>query len=179
MQPFKFQGAYLDTETGLYKMGERYYAPSIGRFLQPDPLPGNIMNPSTWDPYAFAGCDGVNHTDPTGMFKFTLRGSSCGLAVASFAFSGARDLGLALLAIATVTTAPVTAPVAAVVATVGILGSAATGPLSIASAVASAESKADRLYQVGMGGFGLSAGLGQVPVVGTVFAAWGIYTSCW
>jgi len=41
-QPFKFQGAYLDSETGLYKMGERYYAPSIGRFLQPDPVG---MNP--------------------------------------------------------------------------------------------------------------------------------------
>lgn len=32
-------GGYLDTTTGLYKLGVRYYDPSMGRFTRPDPTP--------------------------------------------------------------------------------------------------------------------------------------------
>ncbi|MFF9378121.1 RHS repeat-associated core domain-containing protein [Streptomyces griseoluteus] len=35
-QPFGYTGAYLDW-SGLYKMGARYYDPTLGRFTQPDP----------------------------------------------------------------------------------------------------------------------------------------------
>ncbi|GGX36568.1 hypothetical protein GCM10010383_78380 [Streptomyces lomondensis] len=35
-QPYRYTGAYLDP-TGLYKMGHRYYDPTLGRFTQPDP----------------------------------------------------------------------------------------------------------------------------------------------
>ncbi|MGW5307800.1 RHS repeat-associated core domain-containing protein [Streptomyces griseoluteus] len=35
-QPFGYTGAYLDS-SGLYKMGARYYDPTLGRFTQPDP----------------------------------------------------------------------------------------------------------------------------------------------
>ncbi|MFF8633592.1 RHS repeat-associated core domain-containing protein [Streptomyces pilosus] len=35
-QPYRYAGAYSDP-TGLYKMGYRYYDPSLGRFTQPDP----------------------------------------------------------------------------------------------------------------------------------------------
>lgn len=36
--PFRYGGAIWDASTRLYKMGERYYDPSIGRFTQEDPL---------------------------------------------------------------------------------------------------------------------------------------------
>jgi len=36
--PFRYAGAMLDSSTGLYMMGERYYDPSIGRFTQPGSL---------------------------------------------------------------------------------------------------------------------------------------------
>jgi RHS repeat-associated protein len=66
-QTYRFQGTYLDP-TGLYKMGTRYYGPTIGRFTQTDPS-GKETNP-----YLAFGADPVNHTDPNGTFS--LGGSS-------------------------------------------------------------------------------------------------------
>ncbi|MFI1133266.1 RHS repeat-associated core domain-containing protein [Streptomyces althioticus] len=59
-QPFRYAGAYADP-TGLYKMGHRYYDPTLGRFTQPDPS-GQETNP-----YLYADGDPVNKTDPTGL----------------------------------------------------------------------------------------------------------------
>ncbi|MFD9327851.1 RHS repeat-associated core domain-containing protein [Streptomyces sp. NPDC060065] len=42
-QPYRYAGAYAD-QTGLYKMGARYYDPTLGRFTQPDPS-GQETNP--------------------------------------------------------------------------------------------------------------------------------------
>ena len=36
--PFRFSTKYLDTESGLIYYGFRYYSPSLGRFLNRDPL---------------------------------------------------------------------------------------------------------------------------------------------
>jgi hypothetical protein len=44
-------------------MGARSYVPEIGRFLQPDPVPGGTDNP-----YAYTDGDPVNETDLTGQF---------------------------------------------------------------------------------------------------------------
>jgi hypothetical protein len=32
--PWRFAGAYFDSETGFYKMGARYFDPSVGRFTE-------------------------------------------------------------------------------------------------------------------------------------------------
>jgi RHS repeat-associated protein len=37
-QPYTYTGRELDQETGLYYYRERFYDPSIGRFIQADPL---------------------------------------------------------------------------------------------------------------------------------------------
>ncbi|WP_455681288.1 RHS repeat-associated core domain-containing protein [Streptomyces griseoluteus] len=58
-QPFGYTGAYLDS-TGLYKMGTRYYDPTLGRFTQPDPS-GKETNA-----YLYATGNPVNAIDPTG-----------------------------------------------------------------------------------------------------------------
>lgn len=44
--PLRFQGQYFDTETGLHYNRHRYYNPSSGRFLTPDPikLAGGLNN---------------------------------------------------------------------------------------------------------------------------------------
>lgn len=66
--PWRFTGEYHDATTGLYKIGHRYYDPDLARWTQPDPLGPrtNPANPGEANPYAYAGCDPVNHTDPTG-----------------------------------------------------------------------------------------------------------------
>jgi RHS repeat-associated protein len=46
--------------SGLYTMGDRTYDPTLARFTQPDP---KSQGP---DPYAYAGDNPVNNTDPTG-----------------------------------------------------------------------------------------------------------------
>ncbi|WP_395858978.1 RHS repeat-associated core domain-containing protein [Affinibrenneria salicis] len=64
-QNLRFQGQYLDRETGLHYNLLRYYDPQYGRFTQPDPigLLGGLNNyayapnPLTWiDPLGLAGC---------------------------------------------------------------------------------------------------------------------------
>jgi RHS repeat-associated protein len=57
---FKFTGAYYDSDRALYKLGMRYYDPSLGRFTQQDPT-GQEANM-----YVYAGNNPVNFVDPTG-----------------------------------------------------------------------------------------------------------------
>ena len=60
--PFRYTGRRLDAETGLYYYRARYYSPTIGRFLQTDP----IGSKDDLDLYAYVKNDPVNSTDPTG-----------------------------------------------------------------------------------------------------------------
>ncbi len=59
--PWRYAGGYYEAESGLYLMGARYYAPTLGRFLQQDPLG------SSGSQYAYAGSDPCNNSDPTGL----------------------------------------------------------------------------------------------------------------
>lgn len=67
-QPWRFAQGYFDQETGLYKMGERYYDPLLHRFTQTDPVMGSLGNPIALNPYLYAGNNPVNFVDPTGRF---------------------------------------------------------------------------------------------------------------
>lgn len=63
--PLKWIGAVFDSATGLYQMGERYYSPDQGRFLQRDPafLPGT-------NSYSYADGDPINRMDPSGLYWY-------------------------------------------------------------------------------------------------------------
>lgn len=63
--PWRYTGAYQDG-TGLYKLGERYYDPSQGRFTQQDPIV-DVLDPKLWNRYVYVGNDPINYTDPTGL----------------------------------------------------------------------------------------------------------------
>ncbi|MGH3443218.1 MAG: RHS repeat-associated core domain-containing protein [Nitriliruptorales bacterium] len=63
--PWRFTGAYLDP-TGLYKIGERYYDPLLGRWTQQDPII-NLLDPRNWNRYAYVGNDPINYRDPSGL----------------------------------------------------------------------------------------------------------------
>jgi RHS repeat-associated protein len=59
-------GYYLDRETGLYYCQNRYYDPSLGRWLTPDPIGfGGGMNV-----YAYTGSNPVASTDSEGLDYF-------------------------------------------------------------------------------------------------------------
>jgi RHS repeat-associated protein len=65
-EKFAWLGAIgLPTElpSGVIAMGARSYVPQLGRFLQPDPIPGGSANA-----YSYTFDDPVNSTDPTGDY---------------------------------------------------------------------------------------------------------------
>jgi RHS repeat-associated protein len=63
--PWRFAGEYFDSETDLYKIGERYLDPALARWTQKDPMM-QAFSPREANGYAYAGDDPVNITDPKG-----------------------------------------------------------------------------------------------------------------
>lgn len=67
--PWGFAGAQYDVAQRLYKMGERYYDPNIGRWLQQDPI-DQTGDQFEGNPYGYVGGDPINNIDPTGTDIF-------------------------------------------------------------------------------------------------------------
>ena len=62
IMPYLFNGKELDTETGLYYYGARYYDPRVSPWLNVDPLAEK-----THDPYGYVWNNPMKFIDPTGM----------------------------------------------------------------------------------------------------------------
>lgn len=62
---FMFQGRDRDPDTGLYNFRNRFYSPTLGRFLQVDP----IRQEGGENIYAFVRNDPVNYYDPHGLLR--------------------------------------------------------------------------------------------------------------
>jgi RHS repeat-associated protein len=63
--PFKFSSKFTDSETGLVYYGHRYYSPSLGRFINRDP----IAEAGGANLYGFCRNDGVNGVDYIGNWS--------------------------------------------------------------------------------------------------------------
>ncbi len=61
---YKFNGKELDTETGLYYYGARYYNPRISQFYATDPLAEKYPG---FSPYTYTADNPVMLVDPNGM----------------------------------------------------------------------------------------------------------------
>src|SRR5437867_388223 len=62
---YRFTGAELDTASGLYHMGARFYDPSIGRWLSEDPVQ-SPFEPMSLNFYAYVAGNPLVRIDPTG-----------------------------------------------------------------------------------------------------------------
>jgi RHS repeat-associated protein len=64
--PWRYAATYQDP-TGFYKMGMRYYSPSLMRWSQPDPVE-QLTDATQAMRFGYAGGDPVNAVDPDGTF---------------------------------------------------------------------------------------------------------------
>lgn len=67
--PFRYAGQYADTETGLYYNRHRYYDPSIGRYINADPIETarslRLFAYVDNDPYRWIDPDGLAYAEVT------------------------------------------------------------------------------------------------------------------
>lgn len=62
-----YTGELWDPETQLIYLRSRYYDPTVGRFLSPDPLPGSPADPASFNQYVYVKNDPLNQVDPLGL----------------------------------------------------------------------------------------------------------------
>jgi RHS repeat-associated protein len=87
---FRYTGARIDAETnGLYNFMARMYSPTLGRFMQVDPIgaAGGV------NLYAYVNNDPLNATDPSGQFGFLITGGGQAEAGLSSIFAQAGGQG--------------------------------------------------------------------------------------
>ncbi|MDP2271670.1 MAG: RHS repeat-associated core domain-containing protein [Archangium sp.] len=85
--PLRFPGQYFDPETELHENWNRYYDPSTGRYLSPEPLlqdpmyvsmmaQGGMSTPT----YAYALNNPIRYTDPTGKNPLVIPAAAVAIA---------------------------------------------------------------------------------------------------
>jgi len=62
----RFSGQELDRSTGQYHFPARFYSPSTGLFLSPDPTISNLYSSGALNPYSYVLNNPVNLIDPSG-----------------------------------------------------------------------------------------------------------------
>jgi RHS repeat-associated protein len=63
---YRFTGQKLETATGLYDYGARYYDPVIGRFIQADTIVPDPGDPQSLNRYSYVLNNPVKYRDPSG-----------------------------------------------------------------------------------------------------------------
>ena len=68
--PWRYTSGLLDAATGLYKYGQCYYQPGLGRWTQQDDVE-HIGDLSQGDRYVYSSDDAVDTSDPSGRDDVT------------------------------------------------------------------------------------------------------------
>lgn len=68
MPPERFAGQARDHEAQLDDFNARAYQARTGRFGAPDPVPGRLKNPQSWNRYSYAADNPLMFGDPTGLW---------------------------------------------------------------------------------------------------------------
>jgi RHS repeat-associated protein len=68
----RFTGQRWEQGLGLYDYRARFYDPTLGRFLQPDPIVPEPGNPQALNRYAYVYNNPLRYTDPSGHWLETL-----------------------------------------------------------------------------------------------------------
>ncbi len=66
--PYKYTGQELDSSTGLYFYGARYYDATLGRFISADTIVPSAADPQSLNRYSYVRNNPIILTDPTGHF---------------------------------------------------------------------------------------------------------------
>ena len=70
VNPIRYRGYYLDSETGMYYLQSRYYDPGTCRFINAD----SQLNPKTglsgMNLFAYCNNNSIIHSDPNGHIPF-------------------------------------------------------------------------------------------------------------
>ena len=61
-----FTGGALDASTGLLYLNARYYNPALGRFISPDSVVQNALDPAAWSPFIYCRNNPTSFVDPSG-----------------------------------------------------------------------------------------------------------------
>ncbi|MFA5892206.1 MAG: RHS repeat-associated core domain-containing protein [Actinomycetota bacterium] len=137
--PMRFAGESLDA-TGLYNLRARAMDPSLGRFLQVDPVASPVGTPYV-SAYVYANNRPTVLIDPLGLFPW--RTVFKGIAVVASVVAVVASAGLL---------APPTAAIVLSISTVAGVGASVVGTmLDCADEDASSESCADSMVQSGVG----------------------------
>ena len=88
---YRYTGQELDSPSGMYNYGQRYYMPEVGKFNRPDPVLNNLhdpqklkqqtdqdleqflSNPQNLNSYSYVQNNPVVYTDPLGEAKVYIR----------------------------------------------------------------------------------------------------------
>ena len=66
INPLRYRGYFYDTETGLYYLKSRYYAPEVGRFINPDAYASTGQGILGLNMFTYCICSPVTLYDPSG-----------------------------------------------------------------------------------------------------------------
>ncbi len=66
VNPYRYDGQYFDSLTGLYDLRARYYDPTTGRFTSADTADVTLENPTELNRYLYVASDPINAADPSG-----------------------------------------------------------------------------------------------------------------